>query len=103
MSADGASTRKAVRQRIPSPTPKWIGRGVLSLVLAWIFAHFVTLGSPHWGPGTRHDAVIFGQMIAIGLFPILFLIAFGTKNPVRGAVFVGIACIAAASGLLFER
>ncbi|AFW02326.1 hypothetical protein B932_2780 [Gluconobacter oxydans H24] len=47
--------------------------------------------------------MIFGQMIAIGLFPILFLIAFGTKNPVRGAVFVGIACIAAASGLLFER
>lgn len=80
-----------------------MGRGFLSLVLAWVFAHLVTLGSPHWGPGTRHDSVIFGQMIAIALFPILFLVAFGTKNPLRGAVFVGITCIAAASGLLLHR
>lgn len=94
---------KTSRPRAPSPTPKWIGRGLLSLALAWTSAHFVTVGSPHWGPGTQHDAMIFGQMIAIGAFPVLFLIGFGTKKVLPGAIIVGIACICAALGLLIHR
>ncbi|WP_253783115.1 hypothetical protein [Gluconobacter japonicus] len=103
MSSGEPSKQKTVLKRRPSSGPQWIGRGLVSLALAWTFAHFVTLGSPLWGPGTRHDAVIFGQMIAVGVFPILFLIAFGMKIFLRGTIVVGIACLIAASGLMINR
>lgn len=103
MSSDGPSKQKNVLKRRSSSGPQWIGRGLVSLALAWTFAHFVTLGSPLWGPGIPHDAVIFGQMIAVGLFPVLFLIAFGMKNFLRGTIVLGIACLIAASGLMINR
>lgn len=94
---------KASRPRARAPAPKWIWKGLLSLAVAWTSAHLVTVGSPFWGPGTQHDAIIFGQMIAIGMFPVLFLIGFGTKKVLSGAIIVGIACICAALGLLIHR
>lgn len=65
-----------------------IGRLALSFILAWICVHFITLGSPRWGAGSRHDAVILGQMIAVFLFPALFLIAFGSWRKFSGPLFV---------------
>ncbi|WP_235271828.1 MULTISPECIES: hypothetical protein [Gluconobacter] len=85
-----------------SPTSRWMLRGLLALGLAWTCAHLITIGSPQWGPGARHDSVVFGQMIAIAAFPVLLLIAFGTQKPLHGALIAGTACILAALGLLFH-
>ncbi|MBS1101587.1 hypothetical protein JK202_00905 [Gluconobacter sp. Dm-62] len=68
---------------------------MLGLALAWTAAHFITLGSPKWGPGARHDATIFGQMIAIAAFPVLLLVAFGTRSPLRGSIIAGAVCLVA--------
>ena len=63
-------------------------RLALSFVLAWTCVHFITLGSPRWGAGSRHDATILGQMIAVLLFPALLLIAFGNWRKFSGPIFV---------------
>ncbi|GFE97042.1 hypothetical protein DmGdi_21150 [Gluconobacter sp. Gdi] len=76
-------------------------RGLLALVLAWTFAHLVTVGSPQWGLSTPHDSLVFGQMIAVALFPVLLLISFGTQKPLSGGIIAGAACICAALALLF--
>lgn len=97
------STARSSGQPKFSLTLKWAGRGLASLVLAWMSAHFITLGSPRWGPGNNHEAIIFGQMIAIAVFPLLLLISFGTNKPLRGLLISGIICILAALCLLVHN
>ncbi|NHN89071.1 hypothetical protein GOB81_10560 [Acetobacter sp. LMG 1627] len=74
-----------------------MGRVLVAFVLAWAVAHFLTLGSSGWGPGNRHDAMIFGQMIAVAAFPIMGLLAFGAWKRLTGPVIV--ACVACLAGL----
>ncbi|WP_231490006.1 hypothetical protein [Gluconobacter roseus] len=88
--------------RPASPTRRWIWRALLGFALAWMAAHFITLGSPKWGPGARHDATIFGQMIAIAVFPILLLIAVGTRSPLRGGLIAGAVCLIAALAVVLS-
>lgn len=87
--------------RAPSTARPWIWRALLAVGLAWTAAHFIALGSPKWGPGARHDATVFGQMIAIAVFPILLLVAFGTRSPLRGSIIAGAVCLIAFLAVVF--
>lgn len=88
--------------RMSSPAHRWIWRAVAVFVLVWMAAHFITLGALKWGPSVRHDATVLGQMIAVAAFPLLFLLAFGTSNPLRGGIIAGAVGVVALLAVLLH-
>ena len=104
MPSEAPSTARSRRSggRVSSPARRWIWRAVCVFALVWMAAHFITLGALKWGPPVRHDATVLGQMIAVAAFPLLFLLAFGTRSPLRGGIIAGAVGVVALLAVLLH-
>ncbi|EHH68860.1 hypothetical protein GMO_01670 [Gluconobacter morbifer G707] len=91
------------RSKAAIPALRWTGQALLAFVLAWMTAHFITLGFSSWGPGSQGEATALGQVIALLALPVLMLLIFGLRNRLQGLALGISVCVLAGLATLIHH